>query len=146
MKRKGRRTKLNEATKSTILKAISTGATYEIAANLAGVSRSTLNNWLQKGEEQTRGIYSTFLDDFKKAEARCMVAALVRIKQAADSGTWQAAAWLLERRCPEYRRDAPPPVQVSIDIETLDSRALVAEYRREIQPLLSAPTIDLDEE
>jgi len=45
-----RRIKLNETRTKAILQARQLGATYEIAAENAGVSRSTLWNWLKRGE------------------------------------------------------------------------------------------------
>lgn len=100
-----RRIKLNEARTKAILQAIQLGATYEIAAENAGVSRSTLWNWLKRGEEQSTGQFATFLDAFKKAEARAALGALATIHKACNDGDWKAAAFLLERRH-NYKRDA----------------------------------------
>jgi AcrR family transcriptional regulator len=95
---KGRPTKLTEPAIERVCSAIAIGATYEIAAEHAGVSRATLWNWLKKGKEQKKGIYKTLLDRFKKAEARAALNCLAHINQAAQDGTWAASAWLLERR------------------------------------------------
>lgn len=100
-----RRIKLNEARKKAILQAIQLGATYEIAAENAGIARSTLWNWLKKGEEQSTGQFATFLDAFKKAEARAALGALATINRASTDGDWKAAAFLLERRH-NFKRDA----------------------------------------
>jgi len=95
---KGRRSKINATSIERICSAIAIGATYEIAAEHAGITRATLYNWLKKGSEATRGNYKTLFDRFKKAEARAALTCLANINQAAQAGTWAASAWLLERR------------------------------------------------
>ncbi len=140
----GRRLKLNPEIQKRIIQAIQAGSTYELAAQFAGISRGTLWSWLQKGEEQNKGVYRTFLNEFKKAEARCCVGALAVVQKAAQNGTWQAAAFLLERRF-GYHKDGPPPVQITIDAESVDVQSIIGEYKQEIQPLLEGPTIDLDD-
>ena len=42
--------------------------------------------------------YFQFWREIKKAEAEAEAAAVLHIKQAAQDGTWQAAAWYLERK------------------------------------------------
>jgi hypothetical protein len=94
----GRRSKINDTAIERICSAIAIGATYEIAAEHAGITRATLYNWLKKGSEATRGNYKTLFDRFKKAEARAALTCLAQINQTAAAGNWQCAAWLLERR------------------------------------------------
>ena len=100
-----RRTKLNKARKDAIIKSIKLGATYEIAAESAGIKRSTLYNWLKKGEQENKGNFYTFLDAFKKAEAEAAISALTTINNASLDGDWKASAFLLERRH-GYKRDS----------------------------------------
>jgi hypothetical protein len=141
-----RRTKLNAEVQRRILQAIQAGATYEMAAQLAGITRVTMYYWLQKGEEQTRGIYRTFFNEFKKAEAVCCVGNLAIINKEAKAGTWQAAAWLLERRFPEYRKDSPP-VQINIDIDGAPNpREDLKIVNEQLKMLTTGPVIDLDED
>jgi len=99
-----RKSKFNEAITNRIAEALRIGATYEIAAEYAGISRSTLYNWMEKGKEQNSGQYRTFLDSIKTAEARGAIANLAMIESAAKAGDWKAAAWRLERRH-GYTRD-----------------------------------------
>lgn len=99
-----RKSKFSKAVTDRIMEALRLGATYEIAAEYAGISRSTLYNWMEKGKEQSRGQYKTFLDSIKGAEARGAIANLAMIETAAKSGNWKAAAWRLERRH-GYTRD-----------------------------------------
>ena len=142
-----RRSKLTDETASRILQAIQAGATYKIAAEYAGITRGTLWKWLDEGKKQNKGRYRTFLDAFKKAEARSCLGALAVINKSAQSGCWQAAAWLLERRHPEgYGRQQQAEVLVSIETENINSAVLIKEYKTKIQPLIEGPIIDLDEE
>ena len=144
-----RRTKLNADVQRRIVQAIQSGATYELAAQYAGITRTTLYYWLEKGKEQTKGIYRTFFNEFKKAEAVCCVGALAVIRKEAQAGTWQAAAWLLERRFPQqYARNQQPAVQLTIDVdaEEINVRGIAQEYKTYVQPLIEGPIIDLDEE
>lgn len=96
--KKGRPIKLTDPAIERICSAIAIGATYEIAAEHAGVSRATLWNWLKKGRDARKGIYKTLFDRFKKAEARAALTCLAQINAEAQAGNWQCSAWLLERR------------------------------------------------
>jgi len=99
-----RKSKFIDAVTDRIMEALRLGATYELAAEYAGISRSTLYNWMEKGKDQDRGQYRTFLDTIKAAEAKGAIANLAMIETAARAGDWKAAAWRLERRH-GYTRD-----------------------------------------
>lgn len=88
-----RPTKYNDQTVSAVVQAIGMGATYELAAQYAGISYETFNTW-QKQKPQ-------FSEAVKKAEGEAAVKWLAKIEKAASDGSWQAAAWKLERRYPE---------------------------------------------
>ena len=96
-KPKGRKSKFTAPVKNRIIEALRAGTTYEIAAQYAGISRSTLYEWIKKGENTATGTYRTFYDNIKKAEAEGAVVHLGTISQASKKD-WKAAAWLLERR------------------------------------------------
>ena len=105
MTKLGRRTKLNKARKEAIIEAIEIGATYEIAAENAGISKSTLFAWMKRGEQEKSGNFSDFLNSVKKAEATAALKSLRTINLASSDGDWKAAAYLLERRH-NYKRDS----------------------------------------
>ena len=86
-------TKYSESRVKKVCKAISEGLTYQDAAALAGINRHTLANW--------RKTYPDFEDALEQAEAAFVEHHIHNIEAAADSGKWQASAWLLERRHPE---------------------------------------------
>ena len=105
MTRRGRPSKLTEERRRTIAGALRAGATWDIACRLAKVHRSTAHRWVAKGSQAKSGEYRDFYDEVKHAEAVSAVQSLQTIQAASKDGTWQAAAWLLERRH-GYRRDA----------------------------------------
>lgn len=102
-KKKGRPSKFTKDRRERIVQAIQAGCTYEMAADYAGVTRSTLWNWLKKGEDPKEKTYCTFLDQVKKAEVEGAMVHLGTIAQASQKD-WKASAWMLERRH-GYSRD-----------------------------------------
>jgi hypothetical protein len=95
----------------------STKAPLEDAAGAAGVHRSTLFMWLQKGRAETSGPYRDFLDAVELARQRGTTLMLGRIALAAqDPKNWAAAKSLLEMT--ERRRFG---AQVRIVQEELDA-------------------------
>jgi len=107
-----RPTKLDDLVSKRIVTAIAKGLPRDTAAKLAGVAPSTLYLWLRKGAEGERP-YSEFSCTLKKAEAEGE-AELVAVIREAGKSSWQACAWLLERRRPqrwalrrERERDKP---------------------------------------
>lgn len=105
----GRPPKIDSVTTSTIERAIKAGNYIETAAAAAGVSRSTLYEWLrvgarekaliEKGETPSKEYaeYVSFSDIVKKAIGYSEVRDVAIIASASET-QWQAAAWRLERR------------------------------------------------
>jgi hypothetical protein len=94
-----RPTKLTKEITERICLAIRAGNYAKVAAGMAGVSETTYYRWLELSEEpNAKKEYREFRESIERAEAEAEVAAVARIKQAADNGTWQAASWLLERK------------------------------------------------
>jgi transposase len=80
-----------------ICDAIAIGATYDLAAKYGGVSYELFRQWRERNV--------AFLAAVQEAEGRAAVGWLAKIERAANEGSWQAAAWKLERRYPqEYGR------------------------------------------
>ena len=93
----GRPSKYNEANAKKITDAVRVGATYKLACSYAGISDETFANWRKR--------YPEFEQALVEAEGGAVVKWLALIDKAAQDGTWQAAAWKLERRYPrEYGR------------------------------------------
>ncbi len=96
-----RPTKLTDQVQATIIAALEAGATYDLAAQCAGINPATFYRWKQRGEEGDSD-YVVFAESVELAGAVALVDALKTIKAAsADPKYWQAAAWLLERRLHE---------------------------------------------
>jgi transposase len=93
----GRPTKLDDLTAKRICDAIATGNTRRCAATAAGVSYATIKQWVRRGRAGEEP-FAAFLARLEKADAEDEAKAVKGIVDAAQAGTWQAAAWWLERR------------------------------------------------
>lgn len=123
--RRGAREKYTPERVERIISAIRMGATQRLAASYAGVTEDTIIAWRKR--------HPDFLDAFKVAEGEASVGWLKVIENAANEGTWQAAAWKLERRYPdEYGRQSVSvtganggPVNVNVNLDA--AREQIAE-------------------
>jgi len=97
----GRPSKLTVSRKGLLLEAVKLGQPYERACRLAGITFSTMRNWIVRGEKAKSGVYFEFLQELKLAESEGEQNRLLMIQNAALDGHWQAAAWIQERRFPE---------------------------------------------
>lgn len=111
-----RPTKYTPETTAKIVQAIQMGATYELACQFASITYETFNQWM-KGKPE-------FSEAIKEAEGRAVVGWLAKIEKAANDGSWQAAAWKLERRYPKvYGRTVT-------EQEVTGEQKIVVEYKR----------------
>ena len=97
----GRPAKFSAEAAAAVVEAVRKGCPRGTAANAAGLGRSTLMRWMARGKAERRGQFRDFWDDIKRAEAEAIAERIERIRDAADSGKWQAAAWWLERMHPD---------------------------------------------
>lgn len=97
----GRPSKLTPETCKAIVDGITIGMPYHAAAQAAGITYETFNNWMNRGKKAKSGRYFQFFQDIKEAESRGIRNNLILITKAAKEGSWQASAWILERRHPE---------------------------------------------
>ena len=130
--------KLNETTKGRLIEGIRLGMTNKLAAAYAGISESTFYLWLQQARDGDQE-KSELLESLKRAEAESAAHSLAVIKKAAQDGTWQAAAWVLERRH-NFRRE------IVIDEPEVDSGELVAPNTTEGREAIVATIADLPED
>lgn len=140
-----RPTKLTKETKERILQAVQAGNYLDTAAQYAGIDGSTMRRWVAKGEASAAEPYRSFCTALKSARAAAEVRSVALINQAATGGTWQAAAWYLERSYPERwgrtrveitgSGDQGAPIRVEISAEALEAklRALVAKEAKQIK-------------
>jgi hypothetical protein len=116
MARRGRPTLFTPVNREKILTAIRLGAADMICGATAGVEYSTIRKWVERGERETKGEYFDFALALKAAKGERVNRWLAMIEKAAQIGTWQAAAWKLERLYSElYGRTVQRIEQVGPD-------------------------------
>lgn len=107
----GRISKLTPETLETIVTAIKMGNYQEHASALAGITVSTFHNWVDRGKKERERLetindaeprpeetpFVEFLEAVEKAKAEAVQRNVALIQKAASVGSWQAAAWWLER-------------------------------------------------
>lgn len=126
---RGRRSKLTPEVQERIVAAIASGQTYDVACELAGISKGTYHNWKSLGRKEKQGKLREFLDAVTRAEAEAEKHLIEVIRTAAEKGDetvevvtvrdasgqvistrttqrtsprdWRAAAKMLEMRNPE---------------------------------------------
>jgi hypothetical protein len=103
----GRNSKLTPERIKKVAALVREGNYARQAAAASGIGESTYYLWLQQGREaqaktgtltahEKRAV--EFLEAIKSAEAAAEAEALSVIQGAGRDGTWQAAAWYLERK------------------------------------------------
>ncbi len=99
----GRPTKIEFAMVEKVKLLVIEGLSFESIAAELGIVRSTLFEWLDRGEAEDKTdddeLFVSFARAFRQAEAELERNTLAKIK--ANNGTnWQRFAWVLERRFP----------------------------------------------
>jgi N-acetylmuramoyl-L-alanine amidase len=145
----GRPFKISEMYILLLEKAFGVGMTKTLACQHAGISTSTFYTWMSRGRDEDNTIYSELYLRVKKAESNHALANLAIIQNAAKSGTWQASAWLIERRHKEYQRQQEPLIEMKIDNRQISVTQLlqqIEESDQQLKEIIQRPIIDLDEE
>jgi hypothetical protein len=98
----GRPTKLTPEVQDKIVAAIRAGNYQETAASYAGISEKTFYEWMNRGlsDDPSESHFGEFREAVEKAKAAAEVRDVILIDKAAQDGSWQAAAWKLERKFP----------------------------------------------
>jgi transposase-like protein len=120
-----RQTKLTPEVQDRIVAALRAGNYQETAAVYGGISAPTFYRWMEQGaDSESEEIYQEFREAVEKAKADAEVRDVALIDKAAHNGSWQAAAWKLERKFPnkwgrvnrtEISGPDGAPVKVDID-------------------------------
>ena len=135
----GRPTKLTPEVQEKIVSLVRAGNYPEVAAQAAGIDPRTYYRWMEKGEDGPAP-YGQFRHAVKEAQAAAESHAVTIIRKAAIDGSWQAAAWFLERSHPRKwgRHDRHEvtgpdggPVEFAVDASTLEARlaSIIAKRR-----------------
>jgi transposase len=128
--------------------AILIGATYELAALYAGVSKRTFERWRKEFDTAKDGTpLAQLRDRLLQAEGRAAVTWLAKIEKAASEGNWQAASWKLERRYPDqYGRTGVQKLaftDVTGEHSTMPQLQIVLS-QEPTPPALPPPAIDVE--
>ena len=134
----GRPTKLNSETQARFLQGLKLGLTYELAASFAGVDRTSIYNWMRRGQQEEEGIYFDFFHAVKAAEGLCAAQCMGRIIKAAEGGAWQSSAWIMERR---FGYSAKQEVKIGAAEDSLDgAEDLINKVHEIAQALAESPS------
>jgi hypothetical protein len=108
----GRKSKLSDQVKEKVTKAVSAGNFLVTASEYAGVSVSTISNWMQRGEDaaerrdggkrvpKSERKYLDFFIAIRTARNEVEARNVVTVSRQATND-WRAAAWFLERSFPQ---------------------------------------------
>lgn len=115
-----------------VVAALRAGNYITTACAWAGISNDAYYDWMNRAEEPDADpLYKRFSDEVKRARAEAEVANVQIIRKSAEAGTWQAAAWWLERSFPaqwgrktEISGPNQGPIQVEVSREELTQRIL----------------------
>jgi transposase len=141
----GRRSSLTPAMQARIVDALNAGSYLDTAATYAGISKAQMYRWLARGRAEQERLdlepdvptddkekpYVEFVEAVESARATSEVRSLALIQSSAQNGTWQAAAWFLERSYPQkYGRWSRhevsgangKPVEVTVTAEDLEAK------------------------
>jgi hypothetical protein len=77
---------------------IALGLTYRLAAESAGITYKTLNEWNQKGQTEKSGRYYQFAQYIQKCNADGALKLLERLNEAVKAIDTRICMWILERR------------------------------------------------
>lgn len=120
-----------------LIQALRGGNYVETACLYAGLAPSTVYRWVERGNNEktrqsegqsadpTESQYIELCEAVEKARAEAIVANVTIIQQAARTGTWQAAAWWLERTMPnQFGRRIQAEVTATVSVQDLERKML----------------------
>ena len=109
MSNAGRPSKISKEISDAIVENLRLGNYIEHASAACGINKSTLYLWLERGRKEQEKIdaglepnpdeqiFLEFSNAVEKAKAEAVSRNVAIIQKSAHHGTWQAAAWWLER-------------------------------------------------
>lgn len=152
--KRGRKTLLTPERLEAIQTMLRAGAYVDDACRSVGISHTTFYNWLQRGNvqrerlnagleiEEDESKFLDFLEAVEEADAEGIIGHLMNIDHAAKNGTWQASAWILERKQPrkwgrfertEISGPEGGPIQINVSTEELERKVARILERRELE-------------
>ena len=132
--KRGRKGKFTQERGERFLHAIGLGCPIKDACGYAGFSETSYFKWMTWADSDRRDakIYADFREEVKEAEGQATAKWLQVIEEAAQGGTWQAAAWKLERR----RAMFIPRTQTTVEAE-INGRVTIKDARERVLEKLS---------
>lgn len=127
----------------TLIASLKNGAYIETACTYAGIGSSSVYRWLERGRAENERLeegekpdanetpYWEIWESIEKARSEATLRNITLIQSAASDGSWQAAAWFLERTNPRLygRRNYNEvtgadggAVQLGISVEDLNTK------------------------
>lgn len=85
--------KFNEDTCKCLTENYEKGLPLKYCADIAGVARSTVYNWMEKGKNSKRGKYHDFYKDMQRAKSKFIAHHQLKIAESKD---WRASQYLLQ--------------------------------------------------
>jgi hypothetical protein len=157
MAKQGKRpTELDSPKIDTLVNALRAGNYFEHACSFAGLAPSTVYRWLERGRKEQEAVskgkdpnddeghYVELCNTIEKARAEAIVRNVGLIQKAANDGTWQAAAWWLERTMPQqFGRQIKAEV-ISID-NTSDIDADIERIAKFLDTLDESRALEMEE-
>lgn len=153
-KKAGRKTLLTPERLEAITTMLRAGAYVDDACRSVGISDRTFYNWMQRGNVQQERLaaglevepdeepFLQFLHSVQEADAEGIIGHLMNIDHAAKNGTWQASAWILERKQPrkwgrfertEISGPEGGPIHINVSTEELERKVARILERRELE-------------
>lgn len=124
----GRPTKFNAEVAERILTAIRAGNSLRASAESANIDVSTFHDWVNWGKAGDAR-FAEFAVQVQRARGDAEQACVDCIFNAAKSGQWQAAAWLLERsRHEDWGRKDYQKIDMRQQLEQLSDEELEKRY------------------
>ena len=126
----GRLTKLTSPVQTTLVAALSEGASIPHACEYAGIQPQTYYNWMRRGAAG-EGEFADFALSMTRARGQGVLTDLLAISDAVRAHDGRAAAWRLQHRYPQdygakltIQGDADHPLRVyhAMPQEQLDAR------------------------
>ena len=93
--------KLTPEIQQRIGKNIALGLTYRLAAESAGITYKSFNEYMNRGKIENSGKYYQFYKHIQKCNADAAKKCLEKLNEAAKAGNCTVCMWILEKRFPE---------------------------------------------
>ena len=94
--------KLDDDVQQKICNAVSSGQTFECAAALVRIDRTTLNDWRARGQQDPTSRYGEFN---RALEAALLASETMMVHKILQADDWKAVKWILKNRFPERYRE-----------------------------------------